>query len=103
MTKEDRTEKNYIDELNEWQNHQYDPGHFLGGKIPIWIREPGRPKLLGASFLITGVIAIVAIGYSFISKQLGNITEITGSIVYLLFSVLCVLFGIKLLRKKQGS
>lgn len=45
--KEKRNNKNYIEDLQEWQDNQYNPGRYLGGKIPGNLLRAGKPKLIG--------------------------------------------------------
>ena len=35
--------KNTIDEFIEWQNHQFDPEHYLGSKMNPSTRADGNP------------------------------------------------------------
>ena len=45
----------YIEDIEEWQEHQYDPGYYTGGNIPPMIKNPGNSLLLGCTFLITAI------------------------------------------------
>ena len=45
----------------EWQDHQYDPGHWTGGnRHPIYRRGKGS-KRYGYSYIATGVFLVVMI------------------------------------------
>ena len=51
----------YMKDLNEWMEHQYDPGHWTGGNIPPHIKYLKRPPrliklLLGAAIVIFSII-----------------------------------------------
>lgn len=51
----------YIEDLQEWQDNQYNPGHYLGGKIPGNMLCPGRTKLVGIFLIIIGLITLIPI------------------------------------------
>lgn len=36
----------YINDLEEWMEHQYDPGYWTGGNIPPHIKYVKRPSRL---------------------------------------------------------
>ncbi|HEX9059238.1 MAG TPA: hypothetical protein VF941_03575, partial [Clostridia bacterium] len=75
-----RKKNNYIHE--EWQEHQYDPGYFVGGKIPHYLVSPGNRKLLGISLLIPAAMltSIIVIFVVFaIQGTMGN--AIQGAII----------------------
>ncbi|OPX41906.1 hypothetical protein CLHUN_42200 [Ruminiclostridium hungatei] len=54
-------EDKYFEKLNEWQEHQYDLGHYTGGNISPIISDPGRPSVLGWFFVISSLIFSVLI------------------------------------------
>lgn len=95
---------NYIDGLKEWQEHQYTPGYYLGGKIPHYFFNR-KPNILGLSFLLLGVIEFIVFAFSFVQIFYGYYDSLIGSIIFLLFSVIQILVGIKLLQKprKRGK
>ncbi len=59
---------NFLKDIEEWQNHQYDPGYFLGGKIPPYIKNPGNRKLLILSLLIP-IVMILTVATIMFFKQ----------------------------------
>ena len=46
MKKETERSNHYIEDLEEWQENQYNPGHYLGGKIPGNLLY-AKPKMVG--------------------------------------------------------
>lgn len=58
----------YLEQLEEWQEHQYSPGYYAGKMHPL-IAANRNPKLLGwslivaAIFLLLGVLFSVLVGY----------------------------------------
>jgi hypothetical protein len=69
----EKNNNHYIEELQEWQENQYNPGHYLGGKIPGNLLYAGRPKLVGIMLVIIGIMTLVPIIFvgigSFDSRQ----------------------------------
>lgn len=59
--KEEKTNDHYIEDLQEWQDNQYNPGHYLGGKIPGNLLYSGRPKLVGVFLIIIGLMTLIPI------------------------------------------
>ena len=52
--KEQDSEK-YFKDLAEWQNNQYSPGYFLGGRIPFSLKQFGKKpwfRVITAIYLI---------------------------------------------------
>lgn len=82
----------YLNDLEEWQNHQYDPGHYLGGNIPPQLKYglgTKSGKYLGVVFLMLGVMSGVGVVFSFI--------EGTGNLFGLFLFVLFIITGLKLI------
>lgn len=97
-----KKEDNYIDELRDWQDHQYTPGYFVGGRIPVWLKYPGKSRLLGLLYLIPGLFGLGLLIYQFITGTLIQSQNDWFQLpVPLLLIILSILFGIKQLRKKN--
>jgi hypothetical protein len=63
--REKDADPDYIDSWIEYQDHRYDPGYYLGGKIPYfsWEFRPAPVAvLLGGVLIIAAVIARILIG-----------------------------------------
>ena len=101
MVKNKSKKKDYIDEHKEWQDHQFDPGHYTGGNIPIWMNKPGNRKKLGSILLIMGLFYGSWTIYSIIqSTKAVQEKEQTISAIFTGFAALIfVLAGIKLIKK----
>ncbi|QHI73489.1 hypothetical protein [Aminipila terrae] len=56
--KEEKDNTDYIEDLEEWQDNQYNPGHYLGGKIPGNILHCGRPKMIGMTLIGIGFMTL---------------------------------------------
>ena len=100
------TDKNHIEQYQDWQNNMYNPGHFTGGRQPIWLRQPNKRKYLGASFLIFGIIYIGAIFINiFYPLDISDKTDQVLNIIFFGFAaMLLIIIGIKLIlssRKKS--
>jgi hypothetical protein len=46
---------NHIEEIKEWQEHQYEPGYFTGRKIPPFLKYPGKPMIIGLLYIMGGI------------------------------------------------
>ena len=53
------TRSSYIEELKQWQDHQYDPGYYIGGRILPFIKKPGSHKLFALALFTLAAIAII--------------------------------------------
>jgi hypothetical protein len=58
------SKKSYIDDLKEWNNNMYSPGHYTGGRMPMDVKYGGnkaRVIILIQSLLIlfVGVVFLL--------------------------------------------
>ncbi len=101
MNKKNSSKKDYIDEYKDWQDNQYNPGHFTGGNVPIWLSRPGKPKLLGIVFFTFGLFYTAWTIYKII--QLLQVNDGTGDLISIVFlgipSIVLHAPGITLMRK----
>ena len=44
-----------IDELTEWQENQYNPGHWIGGITPNNLLKPRKPKIVGVILILIAI------------------------------------------------
>jgi hypothetical protein len=63
MAKEKDKMQKSIDDLTEWQDNQYNPGHWIGGITPNNLLSPQKPKLLGWFLVIISILCFVGVGY----------------------------------------
>lgn len=49
--------QNGKNKLKEWQKHQYDPGHYLGGRQHYSLDNPDKPALIGKFIILTTSVA----------------------------------------------
>ena len=59
MKKENDNNQDFIDDFVEWQDNQYNPGYFLGGKIPRNLLYPGKPKGLGILLIVISLMTAI--------------------------------------------
>jgi hypothetical protein len=57
----ENNDNRYIEDLQEWQDNQYNPGHYLGGKIPGYLLNSGRSKLVGSFIILIGLMTLIPI------------------------------------------
>lgn len=90
---EGNNSKQYLDDLKEWQEHQYNPAYWTGDKTPPFIKYGG--KKLGVVYLIMGVLILAFGVFSFFD---GGSDKVISLIVYLLFGILIILAGLKKIK-----
>lgn len=103
--KKDNTESDYISEYVEWQEHINVSGYYTGSKIPPYINRPGKPKMAGLIYIISGLVFLIVSIYLLISSILEfsqpNLGEkVFGCIIFilmLLFSIILILAGVRLI------
>lgn len=73
--------RDYMDEQQEYQERQYSPGYYTGGKVPPWFKKPGNTKRLGILLLLIGVFfdALLVINLMEPSAAQGNGAEVLFS------------------------
>ena len=86
-----RPRKESIEKHQEWQDNQYNPGYWTGGKIPPYVDIPPKTSLFGKFYVkaakLVGVIDILAgaglifIGAIFMHHGVG---DVPGTILALL-------------------
>ncbi|MGI6358542.1 MAG: hypothetical protein ACOX2K_07630 [Bacillota bacterium] len=92
--KPDSPAEEYLEELEEWQRHQYDPGHYLGGKRRHPIFERGRLRRMYGLMLMVGaglylLVLIVAILVSLMEQSLSDPSRLlrAGGIMLVVFLI----------------
>ena len=52
----DKSKRSHLDEVEEWQKHQFDPDHYTGGNIHPYVKAPGKPMLAAVWwFAVAGI------------------------------------------------
>jgi len=108
-----------IENLKEWQDNQYNPGYYTGGKIPPYVDIPSKTSLFGKVYQIgakiVGVIHILAgaafifIGVKiFIGQEYRSIESLMGNLlgVIVIFGglgILVILYGLKYISKTRSK
>ncbi len=105
MNKKHANKKDSLDEHEEWQRHQFDPGHFTGGRIPGWIKNPGKRKRLGSILFILGLFYGGWALYNIItfSKVEESAEQIISSIFLSFATIIFLWAGIKLMKKTKNK
>jgi hypothetical protein len=81
-----------IKKVEEWMEHQYDPGHFLGGNVPPFYSNPAKPKRLAIFLLVFGLGT--GIIYTII---LLNVLITTGQVLGTAIFT-CIIYGLCLIQ-----
>jgi hypothetical protein len=71
--KTDNDRDNYLRDLAEWNEHQYSPGHWTGGKIPPQAKYGGR--LLGKGIMVLGIFAMLSVVAEIYFKKDSTLTQ----------------------------
>lgn len=93
----------YIEDIEEWQENQYNPGYYLGGKIPGNLLYSKRPKMIGVLLLLIGLMTLIPFALGIIDSFRNGISKTTIEYVLLAvqllgvggFSILLIVNGIK--------
>jgi len=98
---------NYIEELKEWQEHQYDPGYYRGGRIHPFHKIPGNPRLYGIFMTFIGLMFLVVL-IAAVSNAISNKDALRPQgIFYIVLNagLVVVLFaaGIRRLKGSAGK
>jgi hypothetical protein len=99
MTKKERNHPSeFLNDLEEWQEHQYCPGHYSGGNLPPQLKYANvnkAGKTFGISLLFLGSIsAIAVIGLLFYGAG-------SSALFGLGYSILLLAAGVKLLTRHR--
>lgn len=71
-------EHNSLQDVAEFQNNQFNPGHYIGtGKVPPSVYAAGNPVALAVLSLFAGVLVFVFGLYLFLS----NVTVTSGGLI----------------------
>jgi hypothetical protein len=98
-----KSNDDYIADFKEWQDHQYTPGYFTGGRIPVWIKHPPRPRLLLVVFLlpILFVIGFLVIRLIKEPQQVLDEIDLGDLLSTVLLFIIVVVFVLIINRRKK--
>ena len=95
----------YLNDLEEWNNNQYNPGYWVGGKIPPHIKAMNKAgsKTIGLIALINGIIILIFTIDSILNNSFQNTEDIIlalpGNIVGGFSGILLVWAGIQRIKE----
>jgi hypothetical protein len=98
-TQQDEFTKNVRD-LEEWQNHQYDPYYYTGRRIPPFYKGP-RPNKFGYGLLLMGIIFVLASLFAIGSAMKDNGLDVASLTIAVFLGALGatqIVSGLRLLR-----
>ena len=108
--------KNTVDEFIEWQNHQFDPGHYLGSKMHPTTRADGNPGREAIMWFIEAGIFVIFYVVLLVQTLNGTLMWVDGyggrvlskaeliiplTIIFALWIAFCVWIGFRYRRKAQ--
>lgn len=87
----------YLNDLEEWQEKQYDPGHWTGGNIPPYLKCPKKP--LGILFVMMGLFSALLVLVAILQDF--SLENIFSNIVTLLVAIVFLIGGIRIIRSNK--
>lgn len=91
----------YINDLEEWMEHQYDPGYWTGGNIPPHIKYMKRPPRL--ILLLLGVLIMILSAYRFFINLNSDISACLLNLVMFFIGGVIAISNFKVLWAKGQS
>jgi hypothetical protein len=100
--KKNEVKKDESDALQEhiaWQENQYSPGVYTGGRLPPWTSHPRAKWYVGLLFLVGSSLAALIKAHEFAAapKSESRLTLALNAIVITLF----FLWGLKLIFRRK--
>ncbi|HLG13668.1 MAG TPA: hypothetical protein VJH03_03960 [Blastocatellia bacterium] len=83
-----------IARIVEWEEHRYDPGHYLGGNIHPLLTSR-RPNKYGWVLIVIGAIVILLLGTAMRAEAMGWYE----AILPVAMAALLIIAGVKLVKK----
>jgi len=102
MENEER-KPDYIDGHEEWQRHQFDPGHYTGGRVPHYLKWPGSPIRLLLVFIVVDIIYVSYLVYAVLSYTNSENKTLSGVNIFIgvLMTILYFALVFSLIRRHQ--
>lgn len=93
----------YLNDLEEWNNNQYNPGYWIGRNIPPYIKVLNKSggRTIGIMSLISGIIMLIFTIDSLLDKSFQSpedILALAGNIVGGFFGILLVWAGVQRIK-----
>lgn len=95
--KHQANDKDPLRDLNEWQEHRYDPGHFTGGNVHP-ILKAGRPNKYGYLLILGGLGILLVV---FFGRD--HTLYWYYAALQMCFALLLITAGVKLIKKPSAN
>lgn len=96
MSKKDN--ENDLEDLQDWSEHQYDPGYWTGGNIPPHMKRGKFFKLCGFFCLLLGIFLMLpGLGSLFFDQSI-NIEE---KIKFIILGLFLSALGYKVIKSNR--
>jgi len=92
----------YIKDWKEWQDNQYNPGHFTGGRQIPALKNPGKPLIVGLGLQFLGLALLVPVilnTIAFISHNESLFPFLLSNLPILAFAVVFLLAGLRMIHR----
>lgn len=120
MGNKNKKQEDPIEKLKKWQDNQYNPGYYTGGKIPPYVSIPSETslfgkiyktgaRLVGMSHIIIGVAVFLMIvaGSAVSLRNDHGVLNIMAALVAIVivggFGILCMLVGLKYIKNVKSK
>lgn len=103
QTKQDK--QDHLEDMREWQAHQFDPGYYTGGRVPPILKKPAKPVILGVLFMLGGLATLTSIIIQTVqfSSNFENLGQyLITSIPILLIALVLLGAGFSILKRGLG-
>jgi uncharacterized membrane protein YdbT with pleckstrin-like domain len=83
-------EMNGIEQLTEWEEHQYEPGYWLGKKHPLLRKRPNKLGYLVAVWGFLGLLLMIVVTVDTIRELVpfDQFTDMVLALVYIVIGIL---------------
>ena len=95
----------YISDWKEWQDNQFNQGHFTGGKQTPIFKNPGKPRIVGLILLFLGLVSLVGFLINLVEFQSGTDSIwlfLLSSLPGLTIAVIFLLAGYQMVRRDKN-
>lgn len=97
----DFEDSEYIRDQLEWQEHQYNPYYFTGGKMFPFLKNPAKPFWVGLVLLLAGLAALTGVVIMLAGSVLDS-GQADLDVIYFMPDILTAIFGIVLIMAAIG-
>jgi hypothetical protein len=76
-----------VNDLAEWQDHQYGPYYYTGGRVPPFYKRP-RPNKFGYGLVVAGLLFVLGTALTIVPNLVNGGLDFLSIIMALFFGTL---------------